>query len=68
MTTRKLFYIFFLKKIWLWRISHDAFPLNCETRFFIYLVKNMIFRKRIGVITYFCFIFNEKQNNNNKKL
>ena len=35
----------------------DAFPLDDTTRFFTYLTKNMIVIKRLGVATYFCFIF-----------
>ena len=51
------------------RISLDAFPLNGETRFFIYLWKIIIFRKILGVTTYFCFIFlREKQNKKWKPL
>ena len=35
-----------------------AFPLDDVTRFFYYLFsEKLIFRKRLGVATYFCFIF-----------
>ena len=40
--------------------SHDAFLLDDATSF-LFIYENLIFRKRFGVATYFCFIFNEKK-------
>ena len=37
--------------------SYDAFPLDGAPRLFIYLVKIYDFQKKLGVITYFCFMF-----------
>ena len=48
-------------------ISLDAFPLDGETRYLFLFGKKLIFRKRLGVTTYFCFIFlKEKQNKKEK--
>ena len=35
----------------------NAFPLDGKTHFFHLFGENLIFRKRLGVATYFCFIF-----------
>ena len=42
------------------RISHDAFPLDGKTYFLFLFGENLIFRKKLGVATYFCFIFEGK--------
>ena len=38
----------------------NVFPLNDKTSFFICLMKIWFFFKRLGVTTYFCFIFEGK--------
>ena len=45
----------------------DAFPLDGETRFFHLFGENLIFRKRLGVATYFCFIFLKGKQNKKEK-
>ena len=45
--------------------SLDAFPLDDETRFFHLFSKKLIFRKRLGVATYFNF-FKGKNKIRNK--
>ena len=47
--------------------SLDAFPLDDETSFFHLFSKKLIFRKRLGVATYFCFIFFFKGKQNKKE-
>ena len=44
------------------RILHYAFLLKGETHFFILFDEKLIFKKRLGVATYFCFIFKGKPN------
>ena len=41
-------------------ILHNAFPLDDMTRFFYLFGENLIFKKRFGIATYFCFIFKIK--------
>ena len=46
----------------------DAFPLDNKTHFFHLFGENLLFRKRLGIATYFCFILflNGKQNKKEK--
>ena len=39
----------------------DAFPLDGET-FFLFIYEKLIFKKRLGVTTYFVLFLNGKQN------
>ena len=41
---------------------HDAFPLDWQDSLFIYLVKNMIFRKYLEAPLIFVLFFKGKQN------
>ena len=41
---------------------HDAFPLDWRDSFFVYLVKNMIFRKDLEFPLIFVLFFKGKQN------
>ena len=44
-----------------------AFPLDDMTRF-SFICENLIFRKRLGIATYFCFIFKGENKIRNKNL
>ena len=41
-------------------ILHDVFPFDGVTNFFYLFDENLIFRKRLVIATYFCFIFKIK--------
>ena len=45
-----------------------VFPLDGVTRFFYLFGENLIFRKRLGVTTYFCFIFFKRKQNKKENL